>query len=73
MEILNRRREDTLTWGIRLEIYKYVNTPMLLKVITNISKRERKYLAQSHISGNRRITINLPTGYRYSSEPNSQL
>ena len=56
---------EYLTWGTRLTVYTYIDTQQLLTAITNLSKRERKHLIQSHIVGNRHITFDLPTSCVY--------
>ena len=63
----------TLTWGVRLTIYSFVDTHSLLSVITNLSKKERKYLQSSHIAGKRSITIDLPTDAVYRKSQSSSL
>ena len=63
----------TLTPYIRLTIYSFVDTNLLLSVITNLSKKERKFLESSRIAGNRKITIDLPTDAVYHKSQSSHL
>ena len=70
---MNSSSSEALSWGTRLTIYKYLSTHTLLTVITNISKKERKFLISSHIAGNRRITFDLPTTTAYRRQATQHL
>ena len=63
--VIQKAKREALTWGTRLIVYTYVDTNALLTVLANLSKKERKHIADSYIVGNRHITFDLPTNTVY--------
>ena len=51
--------KESITWGSRLIVYSYLKTEELLRKVTKLSNRERGFLLNSHIAGNRLISFKL--------------
>ena len=51
--------KERITWGSRLIIYSYLDTSELLGKVTKLSNRERGFLLNSHIAGNRYLRLKL--------------